>query len=42
MKHEVHSASGISVEALVEKYLGLPIALGRSTASQFGQVSGNW
>ena len=31
VKHEVHTAADISTEALVEKYLGLPTALGRST-----------
>lgn len=35
MKQEVHMAAAISNEALVEKYLGLPTALGRSTDAQF-------
>jgi hypothetical protein len=38
MKQVVHAALGIEVEALVEKYLGLPTALGRSTDAQFEHV----
>jgi hypothetical protein len=38
MKSQVHAHSGISSEALVEKYLGLPTALGRSTDSQFEHI----
>jgi hypothetical protein len=37
MKMQVHS-SGIAAEALVEKYLGLPTALGRSTDAQFEHI----
>jgi hypothetical protein len=38
MKVEVHTLSGIEAEALVEKYLGLPTALGRSTDEQFEHI----
>jgi hypothetical protein len=38
MKHEIHDISGISVEALVEKYLGLPTALGRAADDQFEHI----
>jgi hypothetical protein len=38
MKQEVHELSGIEVEALVEKYLGLPTALGRSIDDQFEHI----
>jgi hypothetical protein len=38
MKAEVHELAGISTEALVEKYLGLPTALGRSTDEQFEHI----
>uniref|UniRef100_A0A8R7RF30 Reverse transcriptase domain-containing protein n=1 Tax=Triticum urartu TaxID=4572 RepID=A0A8R7RF30_TRIUA len=38
MKVETHSNSGIGTEALIEKYLGLPTALGRSSDSQFEHV----
>ena len=38
MKQQVHASSGISSEALVEKYLGLPTALGRSTDSHFEHI----
>lgn len=38
MKLEVHVGSGIPTEALVEKYLGLPTALGRSTDAQFEHI----
>ena len=40
MKQEVHVASDIPVEALVEKYLGLPNALGRSIDDQFDRIVG--
>jgi hypothetical protein len=35
MKQDTHLGSGISSEALMEKYLGLPTALGRSTDEHF-------
>lgn len=35
IKQRVHDVSGIATEALMEKYLGLPTALGKSTDSQF-------
>jgi hypothetical protein len=38
MKQEVHELSGIEAEALVEKYLGLPTALGRSIDDQFEHI----
>jgi hypothetical protein len=38
MKQEVHDFSGIDAEALVEKYLGLPTALGRSVDGQFDHI----
>jgi hypothetical protein len=38
MKKEVHELSAIEVEALVEKYLGLPTALGRSSDDQFEHI----
>jgi hypothetical protein len=38
MKQEVHEFSGIEAEALVEKYLGLPTALGRSADDQFEHI----
>jgi hypothetical protein len=38
MKQVVHTATGINVEVLVEKYLGLPTALGRSTDSEFEHI----
>jgi ribonuclease HI len=38
MKQEVHEFSGIDVEALVEKYLGLPTALGRLSDDQFEHI----
>jgi ribonuclease HI len=38
MKHDVHLGTGISSEALIEKYLGLPTALGRSTDDQFEHI----
>ena len=38
MKQKVHELSGIEVEALVEKYLGLPTALGRSIDNQFEHI----
>ena len=38
MKHVVHDLSGIEAEALVEKYLGLPTALGRSIDDQFEHI----
>jgi hypothetical protein len=38
MKHEVFEATGIPTEALVEKYLGLPTALGRSTEEEFEHI----
>jgi hypothetical protein len=38
MKLEVHQGTEISTEALVEKYLGLPTALGRSTDDQFEHI----
>jgi hypothetical protein len=41
MKQEVHDRSDIAVDALVEKYLGLPTPLGRSTDSQFGHIVTN-
>jgi hypothetical protein len=34
----VHAASGISTEAKIEKYLGLPTALGRSTDDEFEHI----
>lgn len=34
----MHVASGIATEALGEKYLGLPIALGRSTKEDFEHI----
>jgi hypothetical protein len=38
MKTEVHTALDIEVEALIEKCLGLPTALGRSTDEQFEHI----
>lgn len=38
MKAEVHGSLGIATEALVEKYLGLPTSLGRSTDSKFEHI----
>ncbi len=38
MKSEVHTASNIALEALGEKYLGLPTALGRSSDAQFEYI----
>jgi hypothetical protein len=38
MKQIVHTESDIAAEALVEKYLGLPTALGRSTDAQFEHI----
>lgn len=38
-KHSVHDASGIATEALMEKYLGLPTALGRSSDNQFENIA---
>jgi hypothetical protein len=38
MEQEVHEFSGIEAEALVEKYLGLPTALGRSADDQFEHI----
>lgn len=35
VKHEVRSVLQIDTEALVEKYLGLPTALGRATKDAF-------
>jgi hypothetical protein len=37
-KAVVHTASGISTEAKIEKYLGLPTALGRSTDEEFEHI----
>lgn len=44
VKQSVHAASGIVTEALMEKYLGLPTTLGRSTDSLKGFLlkSRNW
>lgn len=38
IKTQVHVASGIATEALGEKYLGLPTALGRSTEDAFEHI----
>ncbi|XP_071683496.1 uncharacterized protein [Lolium perenne] len=38
MKLAVHQGTDIPTEALVEKYLGLPTALGRSTDDQFEHI----
>jgi hypothetical protein len=38
MKLAVHQGTAIPTEALVEKYLGLPTALGRSTDDQFEHI----
>jgi hypothetical protein len=38
MKQQVHTTSEIAVEALVEKYIGIPTALGRSTDEQFEHI----
>ena len=38
MKQEVHTRSGIMTEALVEKYLGLPTSVERSTDVQFEHI----
>jgi hypothetical protein len=38
MKAATHDSSGIEVEALIEKYLGLPTAIGRSSESQFEHI----
>jgi hypothetical protein len=38
MKLQVHTALEIAAEALVEKYLGLPTALGRSTDAEFEHI----
>jgi hypothetical protein len=38
MKTIVHAALGISSEAKIEKYLGLPTALGRSTDEEFEHI----
>jgi predicted transcriptional regulator len=38
MKLAVHQSTDIPTEALVEKYLGLPTALGRSTDDQFEHI----
>uniref|UniRef100_A0A8R7R6G8 Reverse transcriptase domain-containing protein n=1 Tax=Triticum urartu TaxID=4572 RepID=A0A8R7R6G8_TRIUA len=38
MKAAIHQGTEITVEALVEKYLGLPTALGRSTDENFQHI----
>jgi hypothetical protein len=38
LKLAVHQGTEIPTEALVEKYLGLPTALGRSTDEQFEHI----
>ena len=38
MKVEVHQGTEIPTEALVEKYLGLPTAIGRSSDDQFEHI----
>lgn len=38
MKLQVHTVLGIAAEALVEKYLGLPTAIGRSTDAEFEHI----
>jgi hypothetical protein len=38
MKQTVHQGTDIPTEALVENYLGLPTALGRSTGDQFDHI----
>jgi hypothetical protein len=38
MKQVVHQGTDIPIEALVEKYLGLPTALGRSSNDQFDHI----
>jgi hypothetical protein len=40
VKEEVKHITGISTEALSEKYLGLPIAVGRSTKEAFEPIPG--
>lgn len=38
VKQVIHNETGITTEALVEKYLGLPMVLGRSTDEHFESI----